>query len=152
MKQDIARMSFLDFILSSIVKRVLGGVLPHAVLAPYNCNEKLRPCYPGTRVDVLTRISEWAAHSANASEDTGSESSKLLTARVFWVNGPGSAGNYLRLIIQIVLTANLFQVPESPQSLTQWLKLLMQSTDSAPVSFALEISLSAVTRSSLFQP
>ncbi|KZP04747.1 hypothetical protein FIBSPDRAFT_654554, partial [Athelia psychrophila] len=54
--------------------------------------EKLRPCYPGTRVDVLTRISEWAAHSANASEDTGSESSKLLTARVFWVNGPGSAG------------------------------------------------------------
>ncbi|KAF7982844.1 hypothetical protein HWV62_25810 [Athelia sp. TMB] len=75
MKQDLAR-----------------GVLPHAVRAPYYCNDKLRQCYPGTRVDVLARLAEWAAHSGAAPVPDDSDPSKLLTARVFWINGPGSAG------------------------------------------------------------
>lgn len=71
---------------------MLGGVLPHAVTAWYNCNEKLQSCHKGTRADVLAQVSEWVAHTDTDIEGNNSDASKLYTARVFWINGPGSAG------------------------------------------------------------
>ena len=69
-----------------------GGSVPHAVTARYDCNDKLRPCHEGTRTDILSMIYRWVEFGDILPGAGTPEGDKLQTARVFWINGPGSAG------------------------------------------------------------
>ena len=69
-----------------------GGSVPHAVTARYDCNDKLRPCHEGTRTDILSMIYRWVEFGDILPGADTPEGDKLQTARVFWINGPGSAG------------------------------------------------------------
>src|ERR1700691_4394760 len=69
-----------------------GGLVPHAITARYDCNEKLRPCHTGTRTELLSMIRCWVEYGDAGSPRTDASGDKLQTARVFWINGPGSAG------------------------------------------------------------
>jgi hypothetical protein len=70
-----------------------GGSVPHAITARYDCNDKLQPCHEGTRNDILSMIHRWVDYGDVVSPMmNASEQDKLMTARVFWINGPGSAG------------------------------------------------------------
>lgn len=69
-------------------------MLPHAIAARYDCNEKLGPCHEGTRTNVLSDVYNWVNSDrviqALASGELDVD--QLKSARVFWINGPGSAG------------------------------------------------------------
>ena len=67
-------------------------MLPHAITARYDCNDKLKPCHDGTRTDILSLIDHWVELGDVSSGPGGPEGDKLHTARVLWINGPGSAG------------------------------------------------------------
>jgi hypothetical protein len=69
-------------------------VIPHAITARFDCNSKLQPCLEGTRQDVLDKIHQWIDHdtASPAMENVVSSAENLQTARIFWLNGPGSAG------------------------------------------------------------
>ena len=69
-----------------------GLVLPHAITARYDCNNKLKPCHNGTRTDILDLIDRWVKLGDVALPGSGGPGDKLHTARVLWINGPGSAG------------------------------------------------------------
>lgn len=69
-----------------------AGLLPHVVSARYDCDEKLKRCHEGTRADVLSKVFTWVGCN-EANTGNGIPIDTLLqTARVFWINGPGSAG------------------------------------------------------------
>jgi len=61
-----------------------AGKIPHAIAARFDCNDKLQPCHEGTRQDVLHKIHHWI--------DQTDDLVGMQATRVFWVNGPGSAG------------------------------------------------------------
>jgi len=69
-----------------------GGLVPHAITARYDCNDKLRPCHEGTRTEILSMVHRWVEYGDVQSPRTDASEDKLQTARVFWINGPGSAG------------------------------------------------------------
>lgn len=71
-----------------------GLVLPHAVHARHDRSiSVLRACHPGTRVDLLGMVYRWVDYGpAVAPNMTTGDHDKLKTARVLWINGPGSAG------------------------------------------------------------
>jgi hypothetical protein len=67
-------------------------VPPHAITARFDCNDKLKPCHEGTRTDILNQLYHWINLGDVSAETVDSNSEKIQTARVFWINGPGSAG------------------------------------------------------------
>jgi hypothetical protein len=70
-----------------------GGSVPHAITARYDCNDRLTSCHQGTRTDILRMIHYWVEYGDAMSPRPGvPEEDKLITARIFWINGPGSAG------------------------------------------------------------
>jgi hypothetical protein len=68
--------------------------IPRAINARYECIDK-EACFAGTRTDILSKIYHWidlgdlTDHSVDVLNEP---SDKVDTARIFWVNGPGSAG------------------------------------------------------------
>ena len=61
--------------------------------ARYDCSDKLRPCHEGTRTEILSLVHCWVEYGDVMSAMTDNPGmGKLQTARVFWINGPGSAG------------------------------------------------------------
>jgi hypothetical protein len=69
-------------------------MIPHAIAARFDCNDKLQPCHEGTRQDVLHKIHKWIDQD-DLLPGVGSvvpSADDLQTARIYWVNGPGSAG------------------------------------------------------------
>lgn len=70
-----------------------GSVPPHAIAARYDCNDKLKPCHKGTRADILSLIDRWVElGDVIPPGPDGPGEDNLHTARIFWINGPGSAG------------------------------------------------------------
>jgi hypothetical protein len=51
----------------------------------------LKPCHEGTRRDILNQIHSWI-EQVDVSGVASPDADKMQTARVFWINGPGSAG------------------------------------------------------------
>ncbi|KAF7975921.1 hypothetical protein HWV62_8186 [Athelia sp. TMB] len=88
-KIDAAYQGIKDIM---IRQDLYAGVVPHVPAAQYDADEKLMPCHDGTRADVLSTVFAWADYGDAASADELPTTSKLQTARVFWINGPGSAG------------------------------------------------------------
>jgi len=64
--------------------------IPRAINARLECVDK-EPCFAGTRMDILSKIYHWIDLGDPPAVVDGSRD-KLDTARIFWINGPGSAG------------------------------------------------------------
>ena len=69
-----------------------GLVPPHAINARFDCNDKLKPCHEGTRTDILNRVHLWVDLGDVSVNADVPGADKMQTTRVFWINGPGSAG------------------------------------------------------------
>jgi len=70
-----------------------GGSVPHAITARYDCKDNLKSCLEGTRTGILSMIHRWVEYGDVVSPSGDAlDTDKLQTTRVFWINGPGSAG------------------------------------------------------------
>jgi hypothetical protein len=65
--------------------------IPRAINARFECIDK-EPCFAGTRADILSKIYHWIDLGDSMGDSVGIPRDKMDTARVFWMNGPGSAG------------------------------------------------------------
>jgi len=68
-----------------------GLAIPRAINARFECIDK-EPCFAGTRADILSKIYHWIDLGDSMGDSVGIPRDKMDTARVFWMNGPGSAG------------------------------------------------------------
>src|SRR3984893_2545125 len=82
---------------TSLILTYAGGLNPpYAIAAHFRCRDKLIPCLPGTRVDMLEELYSWISYGAGNTWDPYSDSPGVSRpARspcIFWVNGLAGSG------------------------------------------------------------